>query len=467
MKVKTFPDEIRPAVAHLRQLFRRAGRGAMARAARSLGLHRTFYSQRHHRQRFDLGAFLATLRKLDISPAAFFAELKGGADPCLWGPAAERSTPDTRRAVRLAYRRMRAELAGVDLVAELEDGADVDEITAAAGGPPLGAAWLEDLAGRRLDEPETVAAELAAGVDQVAAELLPRALGVWSSALRLVLELETAAHLNRWAVRLAQAAGDSSTVADLYIRRSYIVADLGDHGRALTLAELAAGIFARLGDQADEGRALVDCGRWLHYLGRHRESVAAHQRALELLPESLKGYRFGASQGLGIVHLHRGELAAAERCAELAEPLAVDLDDYARAKVLLLRSRIARKLGRLDDSEGNLRRALDIFRGVHLGEAALAAVELVQVILEQGKPGEARQVCESIHSLLEPLERNPIIAAAVGELLTASFSGSLALNLVKRIKTRIKDAAEDAAARRRWRALAVASAAGLVDRSHR
>ncbi|MEE8522714.1 MAG: hypothetical protein V3T72_02185 [Thermoanaerobaculia bacterium] len=116
---------------------------------------------------------------------------------------------------------------------------------------------------------------------------------------------------------------------------------------------------------------------------------------------------------------------------------------------------IARKRGQLGESERSLRQALDIFRGIHLGEAALAGVELVQVILEQGKPGEARQVCESLHPLLEPLERNPIIAAAVGELLAASFSGSLALNLVKRIKARIKDAAEDAAARRQWRALAV------------
>ncbi|MEE8525041.1 MAG: hypothetical protein V3T72_13985 [Thermoanaerobaculia bacterium] len=455
MKAKTFPEYTRPAVALLRQLFRRAGRGAMDRAARSLGLHRTFYSQRHHRQRFDLGAFLATLRELDTSPAAFFAQLEGGDFGGLPFPdlVAERPTPATRRAVRRAYRRMRAEL-GVDLVTELEDGAGGDEIPTAAGGAVLGAEWLEDLDGRRLDDPEAVAVEIAASLDQVDAAKLPAALGVWSSVLRLMIDLEAAAYLNRGAVRLARAAGDSWTEADLCLRRSYIVADAGDHGRALTWAKLAAAGFACLGADADEGRALMDCGVFLIYLGGSREAVAALEKALALIPESLPASRLGALQTLGIVSLDLGDVSAAERCAALADPLAV-VPQW-RAKLLWLRARIARKRGQLEESARLLRQALDIFRTVHIGEAALIAVELVQVTLEQGKPGEARQTCGSLHPLLASLEENPIIGAAVAELAAASFAGSLGLDLVERIKARIKDArAGDAKARQQWRALAV------------
>ncbi len=430
----------------------------MVRTARALGLHDNFFSELWRRNRFDVGVLVGTLRELDISPAAFFAELEGGGGVGLAGPDPihERPTPDTRHAVRLAYRRMRAELGGVDLVAELEDGAG--EETPAAGGAALGADWIAGLDGRRQDEPEAVAAGLAAGLDQVEPALLPRALGAWSSALCLMLELETAAYLNRWAVRLAQAAGDSTAVADLYLRRSYLVADVGDHERALALAELAAGIFARLGDQAGEGRALVDAARWLHYLGRRRESIAAHTRALDLLPESEGQYRIGAWQTLGLVHLDLGDLDMAERCADRAAPLLkLAAGPQDRGKFLWFRAALYRQRGRLDESERLFRQVVEIFRKLHHGEAALSAVELVQVILEQGKPGEARQFCRSMWPLLEPLERNPIIGAAFGELLRSGARGSLNLDLMKRIKARLEDEQNrrDARARQRWRALAV------------
>ncbi len=451
MKVKTFPAETRRVVEHLRETFRRAGHGSMARVAQTLGLHGTFYSEKRHRGRFDVGALVATLRELDISPAAFFAELEG--DPgggSLWGPLRERPTPDTRRAVRLAYRRMRAELGAVDLVAELEDGASGEEISA-PGGPALGAEWLASLDGRRQDEPEAVAAEVAAGLDRVEAALLPAALGVWCSALRLLLELETAAYLNHWAVRLAQAAGDSATVADLYVRRSYIVADVGDHARALTLAELAAGIFARLGDQAGEGRALVDCGRFLHYLSRNRESIAALERALELLPESLPRIRYSALHSLGEVYLDLNELDMASRTVELATPLAVLAGSQDRGKLLWLQASICRKHGRLAESEALFRQVVEVFRTLHPGEATLASLELVEVILEQGKAREAWQVCLSMFPLEE---ENPIISAAVGKLIRAGVGG-LHLERVRRVKAQLEDAKRDARTRREWCALAM------------
>ncbi len=125
--------------------------------------------------------------------------------------------------------------------------------------------------------------------------------------------------------------------------------------------------------------------------------------------------------------------------------------------MLWLSASICRKLGQLEEAESHLRRVVAIFRGLHLGEAALAAVELVQLLLERAKPAEARQFCRSLQPLLEPLEQNPIIGAAFGELLLAGFRGSFGVDLCKRIRSRIEDARtrRDAAARRRWRALAV------------
>jgi tetratricopeptide (TPR) repeat protein len=445
VKAKTFPDEMRRIRLLLRETFRQAGHGSMARTARSLGLRPKFFSG--SRKRLDVGLLIHSLRELGVSPADFFAELEGRGVPL-----GERSTEETHRAVRMAYRRMRAELPGVDLVAELEGGGDGDEIPAAVGAL-LGAEWLAGLDGRRQDAPEVIAGEIAANLHQLEPALLPRALGVWCSALRLVLELEVAADLNSWALRLAKAAGDSATVADLYIRRGYVVADAGNHLQALTLAELATGIFARLDDQAGMGRALVSCGRWLHYLGRIPEAIQAAKHALELPLESPS--RVATLQGLGLVYLARGQLDEAEQYAELAEPFATSADH--RAKILWLRASICRKNGRLDESAELFRQVVDAFQGSHFGEAALAAVELVRVLLEQGKPGEARKVCRSLFPLLGPLEPNPIISAAFGELLQAGAFGSLSLDLVKRVKAKLEEARRDVKARRQWRALTVAS----------
>ncbi len=257
-------------------------------------------------------------------------------------------------------------------------------------------------------------------------------------------------------MRLARAGGDSSTVADLYLRRSYIVADAGDHARALTLAELAAGIFARLGDRAREGRALEDAGRWLLYLDRPRESIAARERALELLPESEPRYRLAAFCNLAYGYLAIGAPPGAERCLTSAEPLVSSAATQDRAKVQWLRASICRKLGRLDESERALRQVLEVFRGLHAGEAALVGCDLVRVILEQGKPAEAVRVCQGLRPLLEPLRPNRIVDTALGELLLAGAVGSLSLDLVRRVKATITAQRNDVRARRAWRALTMA-----------
>ena len=318
-KAKSFPAETQRIWTPLRLTLRRAGRGSMSQVARSLGLRSSYFSEKpERRERLDVGVLAMALGKLKVFLTAFFAELEGTVGHLPWDVAQalhERSTEETRRGVRIAYRRMRAELAGVDLVSELES---TEEMPLAEAS--LGVEWLEDLDNRRQIEPEVVAGEIAENLHQVEAALLPRALGVWSSALRLLLELEVAADLNSWALRLAHAADDSATGADLYLRRSYIVADAGYHNQALTLAELAAGIFARRGDQAGKGRALVDCARALHYLGRSRKAIQAAKHTLDLSPSPT--IRLAALQGLGLVHLKLGNLSEAERHAELAEPLA-------------------------------------------------------------------------------------------------------------------------------------------------
>ncbi len=476
---KVFRDDGRRVAAHLRRMFKRAGPGSMLRVTRALGLRRTIFSEWKTRPPVvvDAGLVVAVLRVLGIrvadfargldSPATGAAIWEGGRDP-----VEERATIATRRAVALAYRRMRAEL-GIDLAAGDLDASDVEADGCPAGGsvevsppaaptdpgpgPARGAEWLEDLDGRRHTEPRAVVRELEDHLHQVEAALLPRALGVWGSALWFLIELEAAAYVNRRALRLAAAAGDEATVADLLQRRAHIMGDAGDHGRALAYTDLAAGIFDRIGDQAGRGRAAVDAGQWLAYLDRLREAIEAAERALELLPKSLPRSRFAAHTVVCHCCLEIGKTGRAQDAAEAAERLPVVPWD--RGKLSWLRAIISRKLGNRSEAREHLRRGAETFRTLHAGDALLISLELVQALLEDSQPAEALQICRGLFDLVEPVRANPIISGALAELLRVTLSGKgIPLDLVRRIRVRIERERnrKSARARRAWRALAVA-----------
>lgn len=465
--MKTFPRQVRHVVAGLRRRFRRAGFGVMARVTEELGLRRSYFSEKSSRppRIFDVGVLLAALESLGADVAVFFRELypaAGGGE--LWEgpePVEERATPAIRRAVRLAGERMRGEL-GLDVaVGDVEgDGASGGGSagTSADRGPTVGAEWLEGLDARRQVEPKSVIGELAPGIQQVRAALLPRALGTWGSALWVLGEAESAAYLNRRALRLARGAGDDGAVADLLLRRAHIVADFGDYHRALALADLASGTSSRIGDRAGRGKAAADQAKWLYYLRRPRQAIAAAERALELLPESLPASRAAACSGICLCCLELGELERAQELAEEAERLPVG--PWERGKLSWIRASICRKLGNRSEAMEHLRRAVEIFSELHHGETLLVFVELVQVLLEEGRSSEARQVCRATFPLAEPLEGNPILSAAHAELMRLALTGRSegpTLDLVLRIRAVVERERnrQGAEARRAWRALAV------------
>ncbi len=464
---KTFPEYAGPVIAHLRKTFERAGRGSVADVARALNVRAGLFYERWARAKdptrrpsCDIGTLLAALHGLDVEPARFFTELAPrGAGGELWEspePVEERATPATRQAVLLAYRRMRQEL-GLDVAfagddAESSKGSDSPAGRSVEVSPARGAKWLEDLDARRQHQAEAVIDELEAGLDQVEPTLLPRALGIWGSALRTMIELEPAAYLNGRALRLAQAAGDDATVADLLQRRAHVIADAGDHARALALAELAAGIFARIGDQAGEGRALVDAGGWLYYLERFPEATQAADRALDLLPESLPRSRFAAYVGCGLGCLELGDHTRAQRSA--VEARALPLGPWDLGKLEWFEGSLCRKIGRLGKAEQHLSEAAEIFQRLHYGITAQVVLELAQVLLEQGRPRDAWQTCKTLRRLVAPLQRDPILGATLAELLRLE-AGGLSLDLVKRARAVVEQQSQkDAKARRAWRALA-------------
>ncbi len=96
------------------------------------------------------------------------------------------------------------------------------------------------------------------------------------------------------------------------------------------------------------------------------------------------------------------------------------------------------------------RQALEILRTVHYADAALVTVELVRVLILQGRHDEAHRTALTVRQLVIPLQRNRHVSAALVELLRG---GREALTLTR--VERVRAALEQARTRPDWRTFKV------------
>ncbi len=75
----------------LKEKLRAAGPGTVRETEQALGLYRGYIRYHRHRQELDLGTLLAILKRLDIQPLDFFAEVAAelGEDPAADEPEPE------------------------------------------------------------------------------------------------------------------------------------------------------------------------------------------------------------------------------------------------------------------------------------------------------------------------------------------------------------------------------------------
>ncbi len=318
-------------------------------------------------------------------------------------------------------------------------------------------AELENLDELRYEHPERALCRLVPAADRLPDELVVRWLAVTGSAYRLragqreeiEADLRRAHGYLKVALWIAQKASDAVGEADVLQRLAYVVGDRGDHRQALELAELAGGIYDRIGDQAGRGTAHVVQGMHLHYLGRHYEAIEAQTRALELLPPDAARLRYAAYQHLGSFAAALNDLDAAERYATQAGELLHAVEPRTAATLLWLRAAIAARRGSPTAAE-LYRQALDLLHGVHYADAALVTVELVRVLILQGHLDEAHRTALTVRQLVIPLQRNRHVSAALAELIRG---GRQALTLAR--VERVRAALEQARTRPGWRTFKV------------
>ncbi len=91
-------------------------------------------------------------------------------------------------------------------------------------------------------------------------------------------------------------------------------------------------------------------------------------------------------------------------------------------------------------------------RTVHYADAALVTVELVRVLIPEGRHDEARETALAVRQLVFPLQRNRHVSAALAELIRSDRE-ALTLARVERIRA----ALERARMRPDWRTFKVQS----------
>ncbi len=238
------------------------------------------------------------------------------------------------------------------------------------------------------------------------------------------------------------------------LRLGYVVADRGDHRQALELAERATGIFSRLADRYGKGRSLIDQALWLWHLGHRHITIRVVDEALPLLQArsaAADRYRAAAFQLRGACFQRLGDLKQALK--DLGRAVSALRGDPAapmKARILWLRATIRTSLEILDSAARDYWRALEILRTVHYADAALVTVELVRVLILQGRHDEAREAALSVRQLVIPLQRNRHVSAALAELLRGGRE-ALTLDRVERIRA----ALEQARTRSDWRSFKV------------
>jgi tetratricopeptide (TPR) repeat protein len=412
-----------PLFEALDQELRRRPYGTISAMERALGWSTGWWHGRIRAGDVSTNHMLAILDFLGLDPVAFVRRQVGSPH----GLELDRPQGEAPEIVKRAWERFRSG----------EEGTGVGET------------FLQSLDSMRYADPAGALALAEGSVAMVELELLPRLLGVVGSIFRMQLKMEEAQHAIHAGVEVAVSLNDHRTIGRLIQRLGYVFADMGDHERALCHANAAASYVLQVGDHRALGPVMVDQGIWLYYLERYEDSLRVHRAAYEFLAPEEKNNRIAALQYQALCWKDMGNLEEAFVFLRRAKKEAGSENRWAGPKLNWLEGELLRDLGQFDQAVEYLQKAIDHFRRVHLGEAALVTCDLIRAWLMQGKGEEAYLAARELLVLLEPLRGNRIISSAIADLLRGGQIG-LSLALVDTVFAQIQSEHSN---RRNWHSL--------------
>jgi tetratricopeptide (TPR) repeat protein len=307
--------------------------------------------------------------------------------------------------------------------------------------PSFVAAMVDSLDLQRYDHPAE-AAQLAriAAVELVSEghwETHLRALGVYASSLRMGGSMSLAAMVLSEALHLASQGGPMLE-AELMQRAGYIVQDHARHAEALDCFNAAAALYASIGDYDGIAKVLVDRGLCLYLRGDIEAAERDLRRGLLLLPEAAIRYRSAAKLTFGLALLGSGREAEGLQQIANAEKLLVQPTAYDQTSLAYTRAGLARDRGKDCEAEKLYQEAKALAHRFSPFDSALITLDLLDLLVKQGRHAEVAAEGLTVHALLHPLRLHPDAQESLREL--ARLNGRMTLQDIATAREAVKTA---------------------------
>lgn len=268
-----------------------------------------------------------------------------------------------------------------------------------------------------------------------------RALGLFGSARRVKGEFSTAAQALRLGLEVSRRARLDQDTAYLLQLASYLLKDFGHFERALDFLREALEIHVDLDSRSGIAATLVDRGMMFCCLGRYGTAITVLERALQHLQSSTPQprYHFAAYQLLAWAYELRGELDAAEQHLAQATTVPGLEEGLYWGRLQWMQGTLASKRGDYQRSESLLRAASQaLSEQENPGQEALISVDLVAVLLAQGRLEEACALATDMAQLLERFPKtNKLAEGAIVELVRAALQGKLTRELLGEVRVKL------------------------------
>lgn len=283
---------------------------------------------------------------------------------------------------------------------------------------------IESLERQIFSDPATVANVLSAELSRRGCgESTVAELGVLGTSWRAMGRLSDSANAILLALRVAT---EDRTIARLLQRLSCVATADYHNTLGLLLVRASRDLFLLNHDLESVGRTFFDEAR-IHF-NQKRMSLAKDyfEAALRHISCDDRIYQLSTRIGLGFAALSLGEVNLASRLCDQAASLVQGSDGRLAVRISWLKAGIALKRSDYPAAELLLKETILDFKAVGGAiDAALASIDLIEVLTEQGKTREATCTASEMMSLVFPLaEECSIAERAVMELYQAAQKSS-------------------------------------------
>ncbi len=286
----------------------------------------------------------------------------------------------------------------------------------------------------------TVAANVAPTLKDLAGiEVFCRAVAVYATSCRLGGAPE-------YSVRALLVALSSSGRLrsqfriDFLMQSSYLLMSYDAAELSLQVLDVAEAIGLGSEDRfLSSGRIAVARGSALFYLGEHQESERLFEIGLRYLDGQVCcRYEGAVHHNLARVHLKTKKFGLAALELGRARDLFEKGDLFDLGMLDWTYGCWARECGQEEYAYERFRDAVGKLAKINPFNSALACLDWIELLLDNGSATEAVEVAMGMASVMDPLESNPIANKAVLALRKAAARGRVEVGLVQAVRERVR-----------------------------